>query len=119
MIVSYKTLRLLLFDGSEQELIGRSFDLGEETGIKTPVKFEELVSNNFEDLKDINGSGDFAFILKTGGFAPDGGLLNLYKGSHNLRLYYLKKDRIIIVSAFGEFQPARYMLWIEGTWLLA
>ena len=60
----------------------------------------------------------FEFIKKTGAFVTDGGFLNLYKGSNNLRLYYHKKGNTIVVFAYGEFQPGRYMLYLEGFWIV-
>jgi hypothetical protein len=40
----------------------------------------------------------------------------LYKGSDGLRLYFSKKGNTVVVFAYGEFQPTRYKLYLEGIW---
>lgn len=117
MITKYTKAKSLLFDGPESDIINKYFDPGAGINIGT-IQFDDFVNNNFEDLRQIIGDGDFESIVKTGGFIPDGGFLNLYKNSDNLRLYFCKKNNVIIVFAYGEFQPARYLLYLEGTWIL-
>ena len=117
MIVKYKAVKALIFDGAEREITNRSFDISQQTAINVVVKFDDFAANNFEDLQPLLGKDDFAFITKTGEFSPDGGFLNLYKSSDNLRLYFYKKSTIIVVFAYGEFQPGRYMLYLEGFWV--
>jgi hypothetical protein len=118
MIINYKKAKSLIFDGPEQEILHRSFDLSRETALGIAIKLDDFANNTLEDLQGIISSGDFEFIVKTGAFVTDGGFLNLYKGSNNLRLYYHKKGNTIIVFAYGEFQPGRYMLYLEGFWTI-
>ena len=118
MTTRYTKAKSLIFDGPESEILHKGFDLSQETAVSTAVKFGDFANNNFEDLQQVISSNDFEFIVKTGGFAPDGGFLNLYKGSQNLRLYYCKKGNTIIVFAYGEFQPFRYLLYLEGVWTI-
>lgn len=114
MMVTYKKAKLLMFDGVEDDLLSRSFDLSGQTGLNTTIKLDDFANNNFEDLERLIGSHNFQLITKAGGFARDGGFLNLYKNSDGLRLYYYKNSDTIVVFAFGEFQPGRYMLYLEG-----
>jgi hypothetical protein len=116
MIINYKKAKSLIFDGHEQEMLHKSIDLSRETALGITIKLDDFANNTFENLQGIVSDADFAFIIKTGAFATDGGFLNLYKGSNNLRLYYHKKGNTIIVFAYGEFQPGRYMLYLEGFW---
>ncbi|MCU0439218.1 MAG: hypothetical protein MUC49_15075 [Raineya sp.] len=53
---------------------------------------------------------------------------NLYiplKGSDSLSLhFYIRLDKVtlqnfLVIVSFGEFQPARYKVHLEGIWLLA
>ena len=118
MITKYKKAKSLIFDGPESEILNKVFDLSRETAVSTAIKFGDFANNNFEDLQQVINNDDFESIVKTGGFAPDGGFLNLYKNSENLRLYYYKKGNTIVVFAYGEFQPFRYMLYMEGVWVL-
>ncbi|WDF79317.1 hypothetical protein PQ469_04785 [Mucilaginibacter sp. KACC 22773] len=119
MIINYKKAKSLIFDGPEQEILHKSFDLSRETALGITIKLDDFANNTLEDLRGVISSADFEFIVKTGAFVSDGGFLNLYKGSNNLRLYYNKKGNTIIVFAYGEFQPARYMLYLEGFWTIA
>jgi hypothetical protein len=118
MITKFKKIGSLIFDGREPEMLGKIFDLNAEIYISASIKLEDFAANNFEGLPGVTGIKNFDFIVKTGGFVTDGGFLNLYRGSYNLRLYYYKKDNAIIVLAYGEFQPGRYMLCIEGVWVI-
>jgi hypothetical protein len=119
MIADYVKIKSLIFDGPESEILSKFFWPGEGVNIKTAISFNDFANNNFEDLRGLIGQADFAAILKTGDFAADEGFLNLYKGSSGLRLYFCKRDNLLIVFAYGEFQPTRYLLYLEGSWTLA
>ena len=118
MITNYKKAKSLIFDGPEQEILHKTFNLSRETTLTTAIKLNDFANNTLEDLQDAISAADFEFIIKTGAFVTDGGFLNLYKGSNNLRLYYHKKGNTIVVFAYGEFQPGRYMLYLEGFWIV-
>jgi hypothetical protein len=111
MITKYEITKSLLFDGDEAEAVHKSFNLP-----AGDIKFSDFANNNFEDLRKVITPDDFEAIVKTGGFNAD--FLNLYKGSERLRLYYTKKGNTIAVFAYGEFQPTRYKLYLEGLWTL-
>jgi hypothetical protein len=111
MITKYEITKSLLFDGGEAEAVHKSFNLP-----AGDIKFSDFANNNFEDLRKVITPDDFETIVKTGGFNAD--FLNLYKGSERLRLHYTKKGNTIAVFAYGEFQPTRYKLYLEGLWTL-
>ncbi|PWK77610.1 hypothetical protein LX99_02487 [Mucilaginibacter oryzae] len=115
MIKRYEIAKSLLFDNTDDTLFNKTFD------IKLPhgsISFDDFANNNFEGLADVIGADNFNSIVKTAGFKTDGGFLNLYQGSDGLRLYYAKKGHHIFVFAFGEFQPQRYKVYLEGVWEL-
>ena len=111
MIKRSEITKSLLFDNTDGTLYSKTFALP-----RGQVKFNDFANNNFEKLADVIGTDDFKSIVTTAGFKTDGGFLNLYQGSDRLRLYYAKKDNIIFVFAFGEFQPTRYKVYLEGVW---
>jgi hypothetical protein len=111
MITKYEITKSLLFDGDEAEAVHKSFNLP-----AGDIKFSDFANNNFEDLRKIITPDDFETIVRTGSFNAD--FLNLYKGSERLRLYYAKRQNTIAVFAYGEFQPTRYKLYLEGLWML-
>jgi hypothetical protein len=119
MITKYENPKALLFDGPESEIQSKSIDLHTNINGTTSVHFETFISNNFEDLKTQISSDDYNAILEAGAFKTDNGFLNLPTGSDGLRLYYCKKEHIIFVFAYGEFQPTRYKLYFEGAWFVS
>ncbi|MDN3583713.1 hypothetical protein [Mucilaginibacter flavus] len=118
MVSKYEKIKSLLFDGDEQEAVNKSFSLNTSTNIDGLIGFKDFANHNFEDLRAVIGDDDFKTIVKNAGFNTDGGFLNLYQGSDRLRLYYYKKGNIVVVFAYGEFQPMRYKLYVEGIWVL-
>ncbi len=83
----------LLFDGLENELVTTSFTL-------TIERTTLVVSMN-----DITGST-----------AVPPQYPGKQKSREGLELYYLQKAPYLIQFSFGEFQPARYMLYLEAVW---
>ena len=118
MITKYKKDRSLIFDGPETAILEKSFDLDAGPLDGQAIKLHDFAANNFEDLKEVIGNENFEFILETGAFAPDEGFLNHYKSENRLKLYYIKKGNSIAVFSYGEFQPTRYQLYLEGIWIV-
>ncbi len=118
MVSKYEKVKSLLFDGDEQEAVNKSFSINTSINIDAPIGFKDFADHNFEELCAVIVDDDFKTIVKSAGFNTDGGFLNLYQGSDRLRLYYCKKGNIVIVFAYGEFQPTRYKLYVEGIWIL-
>jgi|ERR1700754_3116070 len=119
MISEYIKVKSLIFDGNEQDAVKLSFTPDTIVEAGGPIKFSDFAGNTFEDLHNAVDKDDFEAVLKTGGFTPDNGFLKLYKGSDNLRLYFCKKGNTILVFAYGEFQPTRYKLYLEGIWKIS
>ncbi|PZF74614.1 hypothetical protein [Taibaiella soli] len=107
----------LIFDGPETELGKMQILLDNvDVDIHEPIRFVDFGDNTFEGLRDKLNPEDFFGIAKDGAFQPDEGFLHLYKGSEDMRLYYIRKHNVVIVFAYGEFQPTRYRLYFEGAW---
>ena len=117
MITKHVRVKSLIFDGAESEILKRSINPDTEINVGGAIRFADFANNNFEDLRMILSGDDFESIVKTGKFTPDSGFLNLYRGSDNLRLYFCKRGNAIVVFAYGEYQPTRYKLYLEGIWL--
>jgi len=109
----------LVFDGPETELGKMQILLDDvDVDIHEPILFVDFGEQPFEKLQHELNPEDFYGIAKDGAFKTDEGFLHLYKGSEALRLYYIRKNNVIVVFACGEFQPARYRLYFEGAWEL-
>lgn len=113
----------LLFDGAEnQELHTIAFKI-----TKDSFKLSEISKNKFEGLKNYILEEDFLIIIKQCRFQTnensdfqkyfkDFDFGEYYKSEENLEVYYFIKNDILYVFSFGEKQPARYMLYLEGIW---
>ena len=118
MITKYKKERSLIFDGPEAEILEKSFDLDAGPLDGQGIKLNDFAAHSFEDLREVIGDENFDFIVETGAFVPDEGFLNHFKSENRLKLYYFKKDHSIAVFSYGEFQPTRYQLYLEGIWIV-
>ncbi|MET3036854.1 hypothetical protein ABXT08_12165 [Chryseobacterium sp. NRRL B-14859] len=104
-----------LFDGLEEDMIKFSFTLnGKE------IKISEFLNNSLRNLVKDEGVSqeDFEKIVEAGNFEKKGTLIKNYYSQEHLEIYYLINNGQIYLFAFGEFQPARYILYIEGAWYL-
>ncbi|NHA04862.1 hypothetical protein G7092_13710 [Mucilaginibacter sp. HC2] len=118
MITKQEKIGSLIFDGDEQDVISRSFQPDTKTNLGGAIAFDDFINHDFEDLQGLIGDDDFASIVKTGNFTRDSGFLHQYHGSDNLKLYFCQRDKTIVVFAYGEFQPTRYKLYLEGVWVI-
>jgi hypothetical protein len=116
MILKHSVEKQLLFDGMEDDLVADPVTL-KQFGIDTPVRYVVINNHNLELLRQEIPESDFHYIMRTGSFTLDGnGFIKVYTGSDGLPLYYVKKEKQILVFATGEYQPARYKLYLEGVW---
>ena len=42
---------------------------------------------------------------------------NIVTKEQRLQVYYLNEDDLLIIFSMGEYQPGRYMLFLEGVFL--
>jgi len=118
MITKYAIEKTLLFDGFEEAAWSGSFEWNSRLHISGSVQLADFVNNSSENLKALIDPADYETILKTGNFTVDD-FFHLPQGSEGLGLFFCKRDNIILVFAFGETQPMRYKLYLEGVWMMA
>ncbi len=104
-----------LFDGVENILYNETFMI-DYNQKEYSLKVADFENNSFEQLVKITDSKTIDTIVNEGQFIKKEGLLTIYTGTDDLRLYYFKKDNLLFILAFGEFQPTRYKLYLEGVW---
>lgn len=84
----------------------------------------ELGRGRFADLEGLLGGAAFAGILAAHGFRVPRTPVEVYVGTDRLALHYVLREdddpeaSTLLVVAFGEFQPARYVAHLEGIWRL-
>ncbi|MFP9113294.1 hypothetical protein ACLI1A_05095 [Flavobacterium sp. RHBU_3] len=113
----------LLYDGMDTDgFYQRNHDI---TGLVFNIK--DIIENRIEKLKGrisqevflkitaecgfrTNANDDFAKHFKDFDFGE------FYLSNEGLELYYIISNSVLYIFSFGESQPARYKLYLEGVW---
>ncbi len=114
-----------LYDGLEnQELYTTVFN------IKNNVfTLPDILINKIADLKHQISNEDFLRIVKESKFQTnensdfkkyfkDIDVEEFYQSEEGLSVYFVIKDKRLYLFSFGEYQPARYMMYLESVWEL-
>ena len=110
----------ILYDGLEtEELYKTTFQVN-----NIIFKISDFKDNSVDQLRDIISNDDFRQIEEF--FNSNSEFLKYFKdykfdkiplkSEENLSIYYLLQEDKIYLFSFGEKQPGRYMLFLEGIW---
>ncbi|MCZ4223982.1 hypothetical protein [Pedobacter rhodius] len=103
-----------LFDGDESGLGKITFDIPSLT-----FKVSDFLDNPLRNLlKDNSNTDDFDTIIKSENFQKKGALIQNFYTEQNLQVYYLIVQNRLYLFSFGEFQPMRFILYLESVWNL-
>lgn len=111
----------MLFDGDEAKAYPFSFDTHVE-GELINIKASDFYDNFLVNLKSEVDEETFQDILVEGGFEKRDRIVETYLGSDRLTLYYFYKnsensaDRFLFIFSFGEVEPTRFRIYLEGVW---
>ena len=109
MIRKNEITRQKLFDGDEQECLKEIFEIENQK-----IKLIDFYNSSLRDLKkEIDGEG-FHTIVRESEFDVRNGFIEKYVSEEGLEIHYFKKNDIIYLFSYGEFQPERYILFFEG-----
>lgn len=106
----------LLHDGSEKPVYEKLLKINNSEYFSIDVSQFRY----FNQLKDQIGAVDLNQLVseipncKPNKFFPDN-----YNGSDGLPLKFLLSNKNLIVISYGEFQPTRYKLFLEGVWKIS
>ncbi|MBB6330974.1 hypothetical protein HNP24_001924 [Chryseobacterium sediminis] len=109
MIKKNEITRQKLFDGDEQERLKEIFEIENQN-----IKLINFYNNPLRDLKKEIDGESFDTIVRENGFNVKNSFIEKYVSEEGLEIHYLKKDDLIYLFSYGEFQPGRYMLFLEG-----
>ena len=101
--------RTKLFDGIEDGLFDKDFQLNIE-GKSVLFIVDDITPHKLIDCpvkKDV--------INKL--HLESDGISNIVTKEQRLQVYYLNEDDLLIIFSMGEYQPGRYMLFLEGVFL--
>ncbi len=98
-----------LADGLEDDILKQKFEI-QVSGKKIELSLKEFYNNSFNELKDLKNE-----VAKNESFQIsdfDGS----YESSERLSILYTIKEGLLILLSYGEFQPGRYQLYVEGVY---
>jgi hypothetical protein len=113
MIEKFKILRQKLFDGDEQNALNRVFETGNRK-----ISWTGLYSHPLKNLKNETGAETFEAIIRESGFHLQETVVEQYRSQEGLEISYLKDRETIYLFSQGEYQPGRYLLYLESVWHL-
>ena len=130
-----------MYDADTEDLSNKKEYVVTESGQILVFWLQSLAEYSFWDLRKHLSEEAFDDFLQMSGVtfikSPTDSFFDRYKGSTELALYYAVFQRndvsgkehpngeelsnegffpILVVTAFGEFQPGRWMMVIEGIW---
>lgn len=111
MIKKIEITRQKLFDGDEEKCLQEVFEIENQK-----IKLIDFYNNPLRDLKKEIDEESFDIIVKEDKFHVIAGFIEKYTSEEGLEIHYLKKNDSIYLFSYGEYQPARYMLFLEGIW---
>lgn len=109
-----------LFDGLEKDFLDKTFVI-EVPGLGI-VYFKDEEFNtyqgiDFQEIKENLNKQSFKLLLETGEFKIGSSSdLGYYKTEEHLPLEYFIKNGYLFVFTFGEKQPSRWILVLDGIW---
>lgn len=109
MIRKNEIIRQKLFDGDEQECLKEIFEIENQK-----IKLIDFYNSPLRDLKKEIDDESFETIVRESEFNVRNSFIEKYRSEEGLEIHYLKKDNIIYLFSYGEFQPGRYIVFFEG-----
>ena len=109
MIKKNETTRQKLFDGDEQECLKEIFEIENHK-----IRLINFCNNPLRDLKKELADEIFETIVIENNFNVKNSFMEKYRSEEELEVHYLKKDGRLYLFSYGEFQPGRYMLFLES-----
>ena len=109
MIRKNKITRQKLFDGDEQECLKKIFEIENQK-----IKLIDFYNSPLRDLKKEIDGESFDTIVRESKLNVKNTFIEKYVSEEGLEIHYLKKDDILYLFSYGEFQPGRYILFFEG-----
>ncbi len=111
MIKKNKITRQKLFDGDEQECLKEIFEIENQK-----IKLIDFYNSPLRDLKKEIDDESFDTIVRESEFKVKNSFIEKYVSEEGLEILYLKNNDLIFLFSYGEYQPGRYILYLESIW---
>ncbi|MEJ5102684.1 hypothetical protein [Chryseobacterium sp. MYb328] len=110
-IANFHHTKQKLFDGEEEKALQKVFDIDYK---KTSIK--DFYNNPLRALKKEIDEESFDKVIEESKFTFINNYNETYLSEEGLEVYYLIRNELIYLFSYGEYQPGRYMLFLEGLW---
>lgn len=120
----------IMYDADTEDLSNKKEYVVTESGQVLIFWLQSLAEYSFWDLRKHLSEEAFDDFLQMSGVtfikSPTDSFFDRYKGSTELALYYavvrpINEEglKVLTVCGFGEFQPGRWMMVLEGVWFVS
>ncbi|MDH4471064.1 MAG: hypothetical protein QE487_00565 [Fluviicola sp.] len=108
----------LLFDGGEDEL-ENEWSFVSESGDRISVSLNRFIDHPLHSLQEhLSESKDFTELIEALNARKSEGISGNYCTQQGLELFWLKEafktHQLLVIVSFGEVNPGRYRLVVEG-----
>ncbi|MCS3531280.1 hypothetical protein [Chryseobacterium sp. JUb7] len=112
MIQKIESIQKKLFDGNEEQCLSEVFEIGTQK-----IKLIDFYNSPLRELKKEIDEESFNTLIQENKFNRiNNSFVEKYTSENELEIHYLENNDLIYLFSYGEYQPGRYMLFLEGTW---
>lgn len=103
--------RQKLFDGDEEKCLKEVFEIKNRI-----ITLTDFYNNPLRALQKVIDDKSFYTIIKEGNFNLMNSFNEKYISEEGLEINYFYDNGMIFLFSYGEYQPGRYILFLEGVW---
>ncbi|MFZ4929417.1 hypothetical protein [Chryseobacterium sp. Mn2064] len=111
MVKKIEISRQKLFDGEEEQSLPTVFEIENQR-----ISLTDFYNNPLRNLKKEIDGESFESIVEGSNFSVNNRFIERYTSENGLEIYYFKSNNTIYLFSYGEYQPGRYLLFLEGIW---
>ncbi|WP_223605568.1 hypothetical protein [Chryseobacterium sp. OSA05B] len=109
MMENIEMIRRKLFDGDEEKALKHVFAIENQT-----FKLMDFYNHPLRELKKEIRDQSLNTLMKESKFNPVDSFIEKYVSEDGLEIHYVKRNEAIYLFSYGEYQPGRYLLFLEG-----
>lgn len=113
MIRKIEITRQKLFDGDEESCLQKIFEIEHQK-----IKLTDFYNNPLKDLKNQIEAEIFSTIVRENNFRIRNSFTGKYVSEEGLEVFYIKNEDFIAMFSCGEYQPGRFIFFLESIWLI-
>lgn len=110
-IANFRQTKQELFDGDERECLQKVFQVDDQK-----ISLTDFYNNSLRALKKEIDAESFDKVIEESKFNQINNYNEIYTSEEGLEVHYLIRNEMIYLFSYGEYQPGRYMLFLEGVW---